>query len=139
MHTEPRDADWLNRNLTRGAFHRWLGLTVTRTDHEQGSVEIHVPWREEFVGSPQPAWAHGGILAALVDVGGFFCVAAATGRLSVTIDLRTDFHRAATPGDLLVRARIVKAGGTIITSDVQILDTGLELVASGRTVTTVKR
>ena len=129
-----RDADWLNANLRRGPFHRWLGLRVVAIDHAANSIEIRVPWREEFTGSPDPAMAHGGILAALVDVGGFFLVAGATGRFACTVDLRTDYHRAAAPGDLTLVGRLVKAGRTLISADIAILDAERQLVASGRIV-----
>ena len=136
---KPRDSTWLNANLRRGAFHRWIGVEVLAVDHAAGSIEMRVPWRDEFTGAPNPPSAHGGMLSAFVDVTAFFLVGGVTGQLARTVDLRTDFHSPATPGDLILTGRVIRAGGRLVTADVQILGADRGLTATGRVVMTMFR
>ena len=53
--------------ITRGPYHQWLGLKVIAV-HDDG-IEINATWREEWVVNPERRYTHGGILAALVDLG----------------------------------------------------------------------
>jgi uncharacterized protein (TIGR00369 family) len=113
-------------------FHRWLGVTLKALSDD--GVEIHLPWREEFVSDPAARYTHGGILAALVDLAGDYAVAARLGRGVPTVDMRVDYHRTALPGPLVARARIVKLGGTVATAEAEVFDGNDRLVASGRGV-----
>src|SRR5437667_283613 len=45
------DAEALQARIQRSPFNRWLGLRVTAVSAE--GVEMLVPWREEFIGTPQ--------------------------------------------------------------------------------------
>jgi uncharacterized protein (TIGR00369 family) len=48
------------------------------------------------------------------------------------VDLRVDYHAAAMPGDLIVKGRVVKAGGQFSTSEAHVYDAAGKLLASGR-------
>jgi uncharacterized protein (TIGR00369 family) len=50
------------------------------------------------------------------------------------VDLRIDFHRTATPGDLRAEARVIHVGGTLATAEARIFSHDGKLVASGRGV-----
>jgi uncharacterized protein (TIGR00369 family) len=113
-------------------FHLWLGVTLTKL--EPHSVEVHMPWREEFVSDPEIRYTHGGILAALIDLAADYAIAARLGRGVPTIDMRIDYHKAAMPGPLLARARVIKLGGTLATAEAQLYDEHDALIASGRGV-----
>jgi uncharacterized protein (TIGR00369 family) len=112
------------------AFHQWLGVKLMSMD--ETGVVILMPWRAEFVSDPDRGYAHGGILASLIDLAADYAVAARLGRGAPTIDMRVDYHRAAMPGPLIARAAVIKLGGTLTTAEARVFDERDELVASGR-------
>jgi len=118
--------------LTRGPYHQWLGLRVIEVG--DGTIEIGATWREEWVVNPQRRYTHGGILAALVDLTADWALVSKTGRGVPTIDLRVDYHRAAMPGDLVARGKVIKFGSAISVAEAQVFDEGGNLLASGRGV-----
>lgn len=126
----PEELQWLNVRLRRNHFCHWMNLNITCAG--DGEVEVHAPWREEFISNPDVRFTHGGILAALVDTAASFAVATRLGRPPQTIDMRVDYHSMAKPGDLVARGRIIRLGRTIATAEAVISDDGNKLVASGR-------
>ena len=120
----------LQQLLTRGPFNRWLNFTVLKIDDE--GVEMRAAWREEWIVNPDRRYTHGGILAAIIDVAADYAIAARIGRPVPTIDLRVDYHKAAMPGDITAKARIVRLGGQFSTAEASLCDAEGTLVASGR-------
>jgi uncharacterized protein (TIGR00369 family) len=116
--------------ITRAPFHQWLGLTVLALGDD--SIEIKATWREEWVVSVERRYSHGGILAALIDLAADFALVRQTGRGVPTIDMRIDYHRAAMPGDLIARGKVIRSGSQFSTAEAQIFDQDGKLVASGR-------
>ena len=116
--------------VTRGPYHQWLGLKVIAV-HED-AVEIRATWREEWVVNPERRYTHGGILAALVDLGADWAMVKKLGRGVPTIDLRVDYHAVALPGDLTVRGKVIRMGRQFSTAEAQVLDQQGKLLASGR-------
>ena len=111
-------------------FHQWLGVELISLD--ETGIAIRTPWRAEFVSDPDRGYAHGGVLASLIDLAADYAVAARIGRGAPTVDMRVDYHRAAMPGPLIARAAVVKLGGTLTTAEARVFDERNELVASGR-------
>ena len=111
-------------------FHRWLGLKIVQQSSDQ--LELEMPWRDELVSNPVIGAVHGGILASLIDLTGLYAIIAAGGIARATVDLRVDYHRAATNGPLRAIGQVVKLGKTISTADTRIIDDDDRLVASGR-------
>jgi uncharacterized protein (TIGR00369 family) len=111
-------------------FHEWLGVELVSLDAT--GIAIRMPWRAEFVSDPDRGYAHGGVLASLIDLAADYAVAAQLGRGAPTVDMRVDYHRAAMPGPLLALAAVIKVGGTLATAEARILDDHDELIASGR-------
>jgi uncharacterized protein (TIGR00369 family) len=130
MPDEPLSIERLQQLITRGPFNRWLDFTVLKVDAD--GIEVKAAWREEWVVNPERRYTHGGILSAIIDVAGDYAIAAKLGRPVPTIDLRVDYHRAAMPGDLLARARVVRLGSQYSTAEATLYDKDGELVASGR-------
>ncbi len=126
------DFDTLAKMVPNSPFHTWLGVRLSKL--EAHSVEITMPWREEFVSDPDIRYTHGGILAALIDLAADYAIAARLGRGVPTIDMRVDYHKAAMPGPLLARARVIKLGGTLATAEAHLYDEHDALIASGRGV-----
>ena len=116
--------------ITRAPFHQWLGLAVLAVTDD--SIEIKATWREEWVVNPERRYTHGGILAALIDLAADFAMIKQTGRGVPTIDIRVDYHRAAMPGDLIARGKVVRFGSQFSTAEAELIDKDGKLVASGR-------
>jgi uncharacterized protein (TIGR00369 family) len=118
--------------ITRGPYHQWLGLRVLSVG--EGEIEIAASWREEWVVNPERRYTHGGILAALVDLTADWALVSKTGKGVPTIDLRVDYHRAAMPGDLVARGKVVKFGSSVSVAEASVYDQAGVLLASGRGV-----
>ncbi|HTS42683.1 MAG TPA: PaaI family thioesterase [Xanthobacteraceae bacterium] len=116
--------------VTRAPFHKWLGLKVIAV-HDDG-IEIKAKWREEWVVSVERRFTHGGILAALIDLGADWAMIRKTGRGVPTIDMRVDYHAVAMPGDLTIKGKIVRMGSQFSCAEAQIFDAAGKLLASGR-------
>src|SRR2546430_7053312 len=89
--------------ITRGPYHRWLGLKVVAV-HDDG-IELTATWREEWVVNPDRRYTHGGVLAALLDLGADWAMVKKTGRGGPTLDLRLDYPAAPLPGGLTIPGR----------------------------------
>jgi len=122
--------DQIQALITRAPFHQWLGLTVLAVGDD--TIEIKARWREEWVVNLERRYTHGGILAALIDLAADFAMVRQTGRGVPTIDMRVDYHRAALPGDLIARGKVVRFGSQFATAAAEIVDQDGKLVASGR-------
>jgi len=120
----------LQQLITRGPFNRWLNFTVLASDDT--GLEVKAAWREDWVVNPDRRYTHGGILSAIVDVAADYAIAAKLGRPVPTIDLRVDFHKAAMPGDVTAKARVVRMGSQYSTAEASVYDLEGSLVASGR-------
>jgi uncharacterized protein (TIGR00369 family) len=124
------DIEKLQQLITRGPFNLWLNFTVISSD--DSGLEVKAAWREEWVVNPDRRYTHGGILSAIIDVAADYAIAAKLGRPVPTIDLRVDFHKAAMPGDLTAKARVVRMGSQYSTAEASVYDAEGSLVASGR-------
>ncbi len=58
-------------------FHEWLGVELVSLDAT--GIAIRMPWRAEFVSDPDRGYAHGGVLASLIDLAADYAVAARLG------------------------------------------------------------
>ena len=130
MADAPITIEKLQQLITRGPFNRWLNFTVIKID--AGGIEVKATWREEWVVNPDRRYTHGGILAAIVDVAADYALAAQLGRPVPTIDIRVDYHKAAMPGDLTAKAKVVRNGSQYSTAEAYVYDQEGALVASGR-------
>jgi len=130
MPEEKVTVEKLQQLITRGPFNQWLNFTVLKSD--DSGVEIKAGWREEWVVNPERRYTHGGILAAIVDVAADYAIAAQLGKPVPTIDIRVDYHKAAMPGDLTAKARVVRMGSQYSTAEALVYDKDGALVASGR-------
>jgi uncharacterized protein (TIGR00369 family) len=122
--------DKLQELINRGPFNKWLNFTILKSDKD--GVELKAAWREEWVVNVERRYTHGGILAAIVDVAADYAIAAQLGRPVPTIDIRVDYHKAAMPGDITAKARVVRAGSQYSTAEAYLYDKDGALVASGR-------
>ncbi len=130
MPEEKITVEKLQQLITRGPFNQWLNFSVLKSD--DSGIELKAGWREEWVVNPERRYTHGGILAAIVDVAADYAIAAQLGRPVPTIDIRVDYHKAAMPGDLTAKAKVVRMGSQYSTAEALVYDKDGALVASGR-------
>jgi uncharacterized protein (TIGR00369 family) len=130
MSEQPISVEKLQELISRGPFNKWLNFTVLKSGAD--GVEIRAAWREEWVVNTERRYTHGGILAAIVDVAADYAIAAQLGRPVPTIDVRVDYHKAAMPGDIIAKARVVRMGSQFSTAEAYLYDKDGALVASGR-------
>jgi len=128
----PLTREQVEAMLLRGPFHQWLGLKVEALG--EGTITLRATWRPEWVVNADKGYAHGGILATLVDLTADWALVSKTGRGVPTVDLRVDYHRAAMQGDLRCIGTVVKFGGQLSVAEARIEDTDGRLLASGRGV-----
>jgi uncharacterized protein (TIGR00369 family) len=81
---------------------------------------------------PALAYAHGGVLASLIDLTGFYALIAQGTKVKATADLRVDYHRPATSGPLVATGLIVKVGQQISVAETSVTGPNEKLLASGR-------
>jgi len=111
-------------------YQRWLGIELVRA--EPGTVELRLPFREEFLRADGSDWYHGGVLAALIDIAGDYALATRVGGGLPTVDLRIDWLKPSRRGDLIAIGRAVKVGRTVCFAVAEVRDEHGELVAIGR-------
>lgn len=111
-------------------FGLWLQLRVHSVN--EGGIELRISGRPELIGTQSLQRLHGGVISSLVDVACGYAVLVATGQVVSTVSLHTDFHRAASLGELHIEGRVIHQGGRICTSEAFVRnETGI-LLASGR-------
>ena len=130
MSKETPSIEKLQQLISQGPFNKWLNFTVLKAGEDE--VEVKAAWRDEWVVNLERRYTHGGILAAIVDVAADFAIAARLGRPVPTIDIRVDYHKAAMPGDLTAKARVVRMGNQFSTAEAFLYDQEGVLIASGR-------
>jgi uncharacterized protein (TIGR00369 family) len=118
------------RLLTRLPYHQWLGLEALSCAED--AITLRARWREEWVADPVGRHTHGGILSSLCDAAGDWALVWRTGRGVPTINMHVDYHRAAKPGDLIAKGRVIKAGRQFSVCEATIHDLDDVLLASGR-------
>jgi len=134
------DREVLEKYLLSAPFHQWLDLRLKNVD--DSSVEIELPWRKEIVSNVHGQITHGGILAALIDLTGHLAIVAKTAVLPhrvATIDMRVDYHRAATPGKLTATGEVMNLGKKVSSVQVSVRDEKGSLMASGKGVYLITR
>ena len=124
------DRAFVQEALEAAPFHRWLGLSVTETGADE--IKLLMPWRDELVSNPKVQSAHGGVLAALIDLTGFYALLA-TGNMPVaTADLRVDYHKIATPGALTIVGKVIRLSTTLSVAEASVFNSTGALLSSGR-------
>jgi len=124
------DIEKLQQLISLGPFNKWLNFTVLKAGED--GIEIKAGWRDEWVVNPERRYTHGGILAAILDVAADYAIAVKLGRPVPTIDIRVDYHKAAMPGDLTAKGRVVRMGSQFSTAEAYLYDQAGTLIASGR-------
>ncbi|WP_145133789.1 PaaI family thioesterase [Paenibacillus sp. Y412MC10] len=115
--------------LTGTKFHQFLGIQLEEVNEQ--SVTIRLPYNELFYTSAD-GYIHGGILATVIDIAGYFAVFSQLNQPVPTVDLKIDYLRPGRAGDLLFTASVVKLGRTVSIADIVAADTTGKAIAIGR-------
>ena len=78
MSGENLSLEQIQEIVTRAPYHKWLGLKVVSV--EDDGIELTATWREEWIVNLERRYTHGGVLAALVDLGADWAMVRKTGR-----------------------------------------------------------
>jgi uncharacterized protein (TIGR00369 family) len=111
-------------------FHRWLGIKAISATAD--SIELMVAWQPDFSGHSERQYVHGGILSSLVDLAGYYAVAARGSPPISTIDLHVDFLCAAIATDLRICAAVETETRALTWAKAHVMDADGNVVASGR-------
>ena len=102
------------------AFNRFLGFRLVHL--APGEATMSMPFSEKLVGDPVRPALHGGTISSLIDTAAgaaaFTCIE--PGDKLSTLDLRVDYLRPAALVETLAEARVVRAGGRVSVSRVQV-------------------
>ena len=127
------DVERLWRGWMRSPFHAFLAMELERWDQEAGEATFRLPFKSDYKRSTATVGIHGGIIASFIDVAADFTLAIHSNKISLpTIDLRIDYLRMASDGDLVAVARTMKTGRTIGIADVEVTDARDRVCAIGR-------
>ena len=122
-------------------FNRHLGLRARKLAADE--VELVLPFRPEHVGDPVRGALHGGTISMLIDTAGgaaaFMNVN--DGERVSTVDLVVDYLRPGPCVDVVAKARVVRKGNRVITSNVDVVLVHDEsvVIAQGRGVYNIHR
>ncbi len=111
---------------------------------ETGFAAILIPVREEFVGDPRSLRMHGGLISLAMDATGGTAAFTSLPNLFedsiATVDLRVDYISPARMEDIQTEARVLRAGGTTIFTDLKTFHptTPDSILAVGRAVYNIK-
>lgn len=121
----------LHAAMRRPAFNAWLGVQAVAADPVRRTVIVTMPLRPEMCHDPDQRLAHGGVVAALIDVAGYAAVSVWQDGATPTITLQVEYLAPATGPVLRAEGRLRKLGRSIGRADVEVFS-GDRLVALGR-------
>ena len=114
------DGEMLQRWLDDVPFHGQLGpMTIERTDD---GVELRTTLLPSARNGSDTSVAHGGVAATILDSALTFALIAATDRDWSTVDLRVDYLRPVSIGEVRASARTVHAGRRVGRADGELRD-----------------
>lgn len=93
---------------------------------------MSLEWRSELVSNPGTQSVHGGVLASIIDLGGFYAVLTAKAGAVATIDLQVDYHRPFTSGRVRSESQVVRIGSKVSSAATSIYGPDGKLLTTGR-------
>ncbi len=129
---EPLTADEMQAMLDRSPFIAFLGLKVVEADPVAEQVTMTCAMRPEFERGAGTGQWHGGPLAAIIDTVGDYALVMALRRGLPTINFRVDYLRPAIKTNLVITAKVRRAGRSVGVVDVDVFNDKKTLLAVGR-------
>jgi uncharacterized protein (TIGR00369 family) len=120
----------LRARLAASPFHASMGLELA--DAEPGTVVLSFRALPEHLNLQ--GLVHGGLLATLADTAMGLAVRTAVkpGHRHVTIQLGVQYVRAASPGTIQARGRVIRVGSQIAHAEAELADEADRLLARGQ-------
>jgi uncharacterized protein (TIGR00369 family) len=112
-------------------FTNLLGIEITEA--ADGYAEGRVEMREDLSSVPGRSIAHGGVTYSLADTVGGAAVISQTQDVSPTVDMRMDYLAPATD-DLFAEAEVLRLGGSVAVTSIDVWDVDDHHVATARGV-----
>lgn len=128
----PLTAAEMQAMLDGSPFISFLGLKVVEADAIAEQVTMTCAMRPEFERGAGTGQWHGGPLAAIIDTVGDYALVMALRRGLPTINFRVDYLRPAIKTDLVITAKVRRAGRSVGVVDVDVFNDHKALVAVGR-------
>lgn len=117
----------------KSPFISTMSLQVLEVDHENSTLSVRMPIRDEYERSQASSKQfHGGAIAALIDVVGDFAIGMLVGGGVPTMNLRIDYLRPGIGDYLDGKAVVRKTGKSAAVVDIDIHCPQGKLVAIGR-------
>jgi uncharacterized protein (TIGR00369 family) len=110
----------LRHELAHPPFHALLNPVAVSASADTGVVVIRLPYSPALRRAAGSDNIHGGVIAALIDMAAHAAVAAQTGRMAPTVDLRIDYLKPAPGADLYATAKVLRLGRAIARADVEV-------------------
>ncbi|MEZ5856482.1 MAG: PaaI family thioesterase [Hyphomicrobiaceae bacterium] len=129
---EPLTAGEMQAMLDRSPFIAFLGLKVVEADPVSEQVTMTCAMRPEFERGAGTGQWHGGPLAAIIDTVGDYALVMALRRGLPTINFRVDYLRPAIKTNLVITAKVRRAGRSVGVVDVDVFNDQETLLAVGR-------
>lgn len=118
--------------LASSPFSRFMHLEFLPPSAPGAPATIRVPFSDNLRRQDHESILHGGVLAALVDLGGAWAIANTGVVPGPTMSARTDFLRPAPAEEHTVIARVLDMGDEYAVTDVRIESASGKVVATGR-------
>ncbi|WP_342431232.1 PaaI family thioesterase [Neobacillus sp. FSL H8-0543] len=115
--------------LTSSPYHQFLGVHLVESN--ENSLTICLPFKNTFI-TGEDGYIHGGIIATIIDIAGYFAIFQRLNQPNPTIDLRVDYLRVARKEDLYAKASVVKIGKSVSVADVVVTNKEGKQIAIGR-------
>lgn len=120
----------VNKSITSSPYHRFLGVHLEDSTDE--SLTLRLSFKDSFIAGDAVDYIHGGIIASIIDIAGYFSLYQILNQPAPTLDLRVDYLRAAKKEDLLAKATIVKLGRSVSVTDIVVTNDEGKKIAVGR-------
>ena len=122
----------LQADLESSPYNAFCGFRIEEADRDSGRLTMLLPSRIEHQRLAGNDQLHGGPIAAFIDTAGCYACIMLLGHGVPTINFRVDYLRPAAGTLLRAIATVRKAGRSIATVDIDVVDENARLVAMGR-------
>ena len=122
----------LQADLESSPYNAFCGFRIEEANRDSGTLTMLLPSRPEHQRLSGSHQVHGGPIAAFIDTAGCYACIMTLGHGVPTINFRVDYLRPAAGATLRATATVRKAGRSIATVDIDVVDENTRLVAIGR-------
>lgn len=120
----------VNKEVINSPYHRFLGVHVAESTDD--SLTLRLPFEDTFIAGDGVDYVHGGIIATIIDIAGYFSILQVLNIPAPTLDLHINYLRPAKKEDLYAKATIVKLGRTVSVANIVVTNEEGKEIAVGR-------